>query len=127
MQELIEIVPEFLPGNEILFWETVEVPPCYAGHCDYNIVDVIHMLLSYHRAPAAIYAVGQGVDKLDVEDALLCQILMQAPTDKDANSIHQYSVRKIIRHLQNSGQTDMHTLSDIEYALISNCRFLALT
>ena len=115
VQELIDIIPEFLPDNEVLFWETVEVPPCYAGHCDYNIVDVIQVLLSHHRAPAAIYAIGQSVDKLDIDDALLCKVLMQAPTDRDANKIHQFSVRKIIRHLQNSGKTDIHTLSDIEY------------
>ncbi len=115
VQELIDMVSEFLPNNEDLFWETVEVPPCYAGYCDYNIVDVIRVLLSYHRAPAAIYAVGQCVDKLDIEDALLCKILMQAPTDRDANSIHRYSVQKIIKHLQNTGRTDIHILSDIEY------------
>jgi len=114
-QELIEIVPKLLPNNEGLFWEAVVIPPFHPLHSQYDVTNVVATLLSYHRAATAINAIGPYVDKLDMEDSLLCKILIQAPTDDDAKYIEQYSVQKMIQHLQDTGKTDMHTLSDIEY------------
>ena len=114
-QELIDMVPEYLPQNEILFWKTVTVPPCYPGYYDYDITNVILKLLSYHRASTVIYAIGQWVDKLNIESTLLYNILIQAPQDNESNKIHPYSVQKIIKHLQNSSDININILSDIEY------------
>lgn len=114
-QELVDMIPEYLHENESLFWKTIDVPPYHAGFCEYRIADVVNKLLLYHRADAAVRAVGQSVDVLGIEDALLNQILIQAPMDGNAGSIDRYSVCKIIKYLQNSDITDVNALSEIEY------------
>lgn len=114
-KELIDLIPEYLPGQENLFWETVNIYPYYVRYSDYDVETVIRTLLLHHRAPAAIYLVGQNVEKLKLEDSLLYEMLMQAPLDNGSQNIHQYSVQKIIKYLQNSENRNVETLSDIEY------------
>lgn len=114
-RELIDLIPEYLPGKEKLFWETVNISPYYARYSDYDVENVIRTLLSYHRAPAAIYLVGHSIEKLKLDSSLLCEMLMQAPLDSGSQNIHQYSVQKIIKYLQNSENRNIEALSDIEY------------
>ena len=113
-QALIDLVPKYLPENESLFWESVAVPQYYPGYSDYSLKDVINTLLSYNRAPAAITALGYNIDAASIESSLLFEILLRAPAE-GSDQIHQYTVRKIIAHLQNVDGVDIETLSGIEY------------
>lgn len=113
--ELIDLIPQYLPGREELFWETVVITPYDAKYSDYDIKEVVQTLLMYHRAGAAIDALGYDIKSANIEDSLLCTILLEAPLDKNFGSIRQYSVCRIIKHLQDSDHVDIDTLCSIEY------------
>lgn len=113
--ELIELIPQYLPGQEELFWETAMIAPYDAKYSDYDIKEVIQTLLIHHRAAAAIDALGYDIKSANIENSLLCTILLEAPLDKSFGSIRQYSVCRIIKHLQDSDSVDIDTLCNIEY------------
>ncbi len=114
-QALIDRLPKYLPKNEDLFWGSVVMPPYYPGYSDYNLKEIIQTLLKYHRAPAAIDALGYNIEAVNIGETLMCEVLMRAPGEKGFDNIRQFAVRKIIEHLQKSNNTDIDTLSKIEY------------
>lgn len=113
--ELINLIPQYLSGCEELFWETAVITPYDARYSDYDIKGVVQTLLMYHRAAAAIDALGYDIKSANIEDSLLCTILLEAPLDKSFGSVRQYSVCRIIQHLQDSDSVDIDTLCSIEY------------
>lgn len=113
--ELISLIPQYLPGHEELFWETAVIAPYDAKYSDYDIKEIVQTLLMYHRAAAAIDALGYDIKAAKIEDSLLCTILLEAPLDNSFGSIRQYSVCRIIKHLQDSDSVDIDTLCKIEY------------
>ena len=91
------------------------ITPYDARYSDYDIKGVVQTLLMYHRAAAAIDALGYDIKSANIENSLLCTILLEAPLDKSFGSIRQYSVCRIIQHLQDSDSVDIDTLCSIEY------------
>ena len=114
-QELIDIVPECLPGNEARFWETVRIAPYYFRHADYDVISVVQTLMQHQRAPAAILLLGDAVEKLQPDPQLICKMLVQAPSEQDRERIDCDSTRALIKYLQNSGAIDVKLLSEIEF------------
>lgn len=113
--ELIDLIPQYLSGCEELFWETVVIAPYDAKYSDYDIKEVVQTLLMYHRATTAIDALGYDIKATNIEDSLLCTILLEAPLDNSFGGIRQYSVCRIIKYLQDSDNVDIDTLCKIEY------------
>ena len=114
-QELIDIVPECLPGNEARFWETVRIAPYYFRHADYDVISVVQTLMQHQRAPAAILLLGDAVEKLQPDPQLICKMLVQAPSEQEHERIDRDSTRALIKYLQDSGAIDVKVLSEIEF------------
>lgn len=117
-QGLIDRIPKYLPNNEALFWGIAVMPPYYPGYSDYNLREVIQVLLKYNRAPAAIDALGHNIEKINIDNSLMYEILMRAPAEKGTGQLHQYTVRKMIKYLQNTSNADIDALSEIEYVYL---------
>lgn len=114
-QELISILPVYLPGQEAKFWGTVRIPSYYSRHADYDVISVVHTLMKHQRTPAAISLLGDAVNDLQPDPQLVCDMLVQAPTEQKLEKIDQDSTRELIRYLQESGKIDLKTLSQIEF------------
>ena len=114
-QELIDIVPACLPGNEARFWETVRIAPYYFRHADYDVISVVKTLMQRQRAPAAISLLGDAVEKLQPDPQLICKMLVQAPNEQEHERIDRDSTRTLIKYLQDSGAIDVKLLSEIEF------------
>lgn len=61
---------------------------------------------------------GYNIKAANIEDSLLRTILLEAPLDNNATSIQRNSVCRIIKHLQDSENVDVETLSEIEYVYL---------
>ena len=114
-QELIDLVPVYLPENEGAFWEKVRISPYYYRHADYDVISVTQILMQYHRTPAAISLIGDAVGDLQPDPQLICNMLVQAPNEQDQEKIDPDSTRELIKYLQDSGAIEMETLSQIEF------------
>lgn len=114
-QELMDMIPEYLSEKEELFWNSAEIPPCFAGGCEYRVEDVVRKILQYHRAHVAIRVIGYGIDETEIEEKLVYKILMQAVADSRPGEIDQYLACRIIAKLQDAEQPDIHMLSEVEY------------
>lgn len=114
-QELIDVVPECLPGNEARFWETVRISPYYFRHADYDVISVVQTLMQHQRTPAAILLLGDAVEKLHPDPQLICKMLVQAPNEQERERIDCDSTRALIKYLQDSGAIDVKVLSEIEF------------
>ena len=113
-QELMDMILEYLSEKEELFWNSAEIPPYFAGGCEYRVEDVVRKLLQYHRAHVAIRAIGYGIDEIEIEEKLVYKILMQASVDGRPGEIDRYLTCRIIAKLQNVEQPDIHMLSKVE-------------
>lgn len=116
--ELIGVIPQYLKGNEELFWKSVRISPYGARHGSYDMSKVVHILLEYHRAPTAIMLLGRNITKLEVADALITELLFQGPQDTCDGNLDPYSVRELIKHLQGSKSPDIMLLSEIEFVYL---------
>ncbi len=114
-QELISILPIYLPGQEAKFWGTVRIPSYYSRHADYDVISVVHTLMKHQRTPAAISLLGDAVNDLQPDPQLVCDMLVQAPTEQKLEKIDPDSTRELIKYLQESGKIDLKTLSQIEF------------
>ena len=114
-QELINLIPVYLPGKEEKFWESVRIPSYYSRHADYDVISVVHTLMKYQRTPAAISLLADVVNDLQPDPQLVCDMLVQAPAEQKLEKIDPDSTRDLIRYLQESGEIDLNTLSQIEF------------
>lgn len=114
-QELMDMIPEYLSEKEELFWNSAEIPPYFAGGCEYRVEDAARKLLQYHRAHVAIRVIGYGIDETEIEEKLVYEILMRAVADSRPGEIDQYLTCRIIAKLQDAEQPDIHMLSEVEY------------
>ena len=114
-QELLDLIPEYLPGKENMFWETVRILPYYFRHKDYDAVSVAQILMQYHRTPAAIRLLGDAIVELQPDPQLICNMLIQAPNEQQLEKIDPDSTRALIKYLQDTGAVEIKTLSQIEF------------
>lgn len=114
-QELLDLIPEYLPENENKFWETVRISPYYYRHADYDAISVAQILMQHHRTPAAITLLGDAVDELQPDPQLICNMLIQAPNEQQLEKIDPDSTRALIKYLQDTGVIELKTLSQIEF------------
>ena len=114
-QELINLIPVYLPGKEEDFWKNIRIPAFFAKNADYDVITVVHTLMEHQRTPAAILLLADVVSDLQPDPQLVCDMLVQAPAEQEQEKIDPDSTRKLIRYLQDSGNIDLHTLSQIEF------------
>lgn len=114
-QELMNLVPVYLPGNEAEFWGAVQIPSYYSRHADYDVISVVHTLMKHQRTPAAILLLGDAVNDLQPDPQLVCDMLVQAPTEQKLEKVDPDATRELIRYLQESSKIDLKTLSQIEF------------
>lgn len=114
-EDLLMLIPKYLRGNERLFWGSVRISPYGARSGKYDVTTVVRTLLEYNRAPTAIMIVGRNLPKIEVDDALIAELLFQGPKDTQDESLDPYSVRGLIKHLQESQSMDIGMLSELEF------------
>ena len=114
-QELIDLIPVYLPGKEAEFWGTVRIPSYYSRHADFDVISVVHTLMEHQRTPAAISLLGDAVNDLQPDPKLVCDMLVQAPSEQKLEKIDPDATRELIGYLQETGKIDVKTLSQIEF------------
>ena len=114
-QELIDLIPVYLPGKEAEFWGTVQIPAYYSRNADFDVISVVHTLMEHQRTPAAISLLGDVVNDLQPDPQLVCDMLVQAPTEQKLEKIDPDATRELLRYLQESGEIDFKALSQIEF------------
>lgn len=114
-QELIELVPKYLPGHEEMFWKAVQVPTYYSSYEDYDAIAVAETLMQYHRTPAAIILISDAINDLHPDPHLICNMLVQAPNEQQVEKIDPVSTRELIKYLQVSDVIERDILGQIEF------------
>ena len=113
--ELVDLIPQYLPGREKLFWETVAITPYNAKYSGCDIKEVAQTLLMYHRAATAIDILGYDINASGIEESMLYAILLEAPLDSSLSNVQRTPTCRIIEFLQGSVSKDIDMLCKIEY------------
>ena len=114
-QELLDLIPIYLQGNEEKFWKTVCILPYSFRHEDFDVISVSKILMQHHRTCTAIMLLGMAVHELRPDSQLIYNMLLQAPNEQTDEKLDPDSTKALIEYLQNSTDIEIERLSQIEF------------
>lgn len=113
--DLIDVVHQLLPNNEMLFWNTIRLPVGIGAGGGLDLLYIVDRLLEAHRAVAAINLCGRTRRNPLVPDEKIAEMLKMAATTESPETLDSYAFHSLIKRLQATKQLGIEELSEIEF------------